>query len=87
MKTDILLVKLDGRVKNGEKLISRTTYSNEEAQVIMEEFKKNYKVGEKHVLRAVPWVERTNLNGGKKFWEPEDTPMYCSPAFDAYWAM
>lgn len=38
---------------------------------------------------AIPakMVERTNLMSGLTYMEPEDTPSFCSPASEAYWAM
>ena len=40
-------------------------------------------------FQAIPvkMVERTNLMTGQKYMEPEDTPIYCSPAFESYWSM
>lgn len=32
-------------------------------------------------------VERTNLMTGEKFMEPVNTPVYCSPAYEAFWQM
>jgi hypothetical protein len=31
-------------------------------------------------------VERTNIMTGKKFFEPADTPYYCSPSSETYWS-
>lgn len=36
---------------------------------------------------VVHMVERTNLQSGKKYMEPSNTPNYCSPASEAYWSM
>lgn len=34
-----------------------------------------------------PMVERTNLMSGKTFMEPRNTPYFCSPSSETYWAM
>lgn len=34
----------------------------------------------------VKMVEKTNLMTGQKFMEAEDTPYYCSPSSETYWA-
>lgn len=31
-------------------------------------------------------VERTNMLSGEKYWEPVNTPSYCSPSSEAYWS-
>ena len=35
----------------------------------------------------VKMVERTNLMTGKKYMEPANTPLYCSPSSETYWSM
>ena len=35
----------------------------------------------------VKLVERTNLMTGKKYMEPANTPLYCSPSSETYWSM
>ena len=32
-------------------------------------------------------VERTNLMTGKKYLEPKNTPLCCSPSSETYWSM
>lgn len=36
--------------------------------------------------RPVKMVERTNALTGAKFMEAEDTPYFCSPSSESYWA-
>ncbi len=54
-------------------------YNYEADAVVYErEFYQNYVV---HLVR------RINLIGGKEFWEPSNTPNYCSPSSESYWSM
>jgi hypothetical protein len=36
---------------------------------------------------VVHMVTRVNLQTGKEYQEPSNTPGYCSPASEAYWSM
>lgn len=48
-----------------------------------------FEVEEEHFFSAniEKTVTRTNLMTGKKFEEPINTPIHCSPAFESYWSM
>ena len=37
--------------------------------------------------RVVKMVERVNMMSGGKYFEPSNTPGYCSPSREAYWSM
>ncbi len=37
-------------------------------------------------FEVVHWVERQNMMSGRKFFEPSNTPIYCSPASESYWS-
>lgn len=38
-------------------------------------------------VKPIRMVERINLMSGKPYMEEDDTPSYCSPAYEAYWQM
>ena len=49
----------------------------------------NYGIAEEGHYRAKieRMVERVNMMTGQKYMESVNTPAYCSPASEAYWAM
>jgi len=77
--------KRDGRVKSGERLVSKEDLDvpRGDAQGIAEALEmKGFRVE----LRDT-WVTRTNSQTGREYRERYDTPRSCSPASDLYWSM
>ena len=86
MKTDLLTYKVDRRMKEGRKLVSRETFPNDMISAVIMERLADPQADRQHLV-TVDWVERTNLMSNLPFWEPKDTPVYMSPAFESYWQM
>ena len=76
--------KLDKRVKDGKKLVSKMDYFCEDLAVIENDFpvKRGY-------IRMIheTFVTKKNLMTGKEYQERYDTPYFCSPSRESYWSM
>ena len=76
--------KLDKRVKEGKKLVSKMDYECGDIRVI----ENDWPVRKGHIrLIHETYVTRKNLQSGKEFKERYDTPYYCSPSSETYWSM
>ena len=76
--------KLDKRVKEGKKLVSKMDYFCEDLAVIENDFP--VKRGYVRMIHET-FVTRKNLMTGKEYQERYDTPYFCSPSSESYWSM
>ena len=76
--------KLDKRVKEGKKLVSKMDYFCEDLAVIENDFP--VKRGYVRMIHET-FVTRKNLMTGKEYQERYDTPYFCSPSRESYWSM
>lgn len=83
MDYTVEVYKLDKRVKDGKKLVSKMDYSCEDIRVIENDFpvKRGY-------IRMIheTYVTKINLMTGKEYKERYDTPYYCSASSESYWS-
>lgn len=88
-----------GKEHNGSNRYTPMVYDNKRgAQIACSKLSKktnNYSwevmdTNEWKVIKAIKFpvkmVKRVNLMSGLEYEEPEDTPVYCSPAFESYWS-
>ena len=75
--------KLDKRVKEGKKLVSKMDYFCEDLAVIENDFP--VKRGYVRMIHET-FVTRKNLMTGKEYQERYDTPYFCSPSSESYWS-
>ena len=75
--------KLDKRMKEGKKLVSKMDYFCEDVSVIENDFpvRRGY-------VRMIhnTFVTRLNYMTGEQFQERYDVPWTCSPASETYWS-
>ena len=76
--------KLDKRVKEGKKLVSKMDYFCEDLAVIENDFP--VKRGYVRMIHET-YVTRKNLMTGAEYQERYDTPYFCSPSRESYWSM
>ena len=75
--------KLDKRVKEGKKLVSKMDYFCEDLAVIENDFP--VKRGYVRMIHET-FVTRKNLMTGAEYQERYDTPYFCSPSSESYWS-
>ena len=76
--------KLDKRVKEGKKLVSKMDYECGDIRVIENDFP--VKRGYVRMIHET-FVTRKNMMSGQEFQERYDTPYFCSPSSETYWSM
>ena len=75
--------KLDKRVKEGKKLVSKMDYFCEDLAVIENDFP--VRRGYVRMIHET-YVEKKNFMTGKMYKERYDTPYTASPSSETYWS-
>jgi hypothetical protein len=80
--------KKDKRKKSGERLVKKVDHSTCDRSAIEHVYKHTYfpSHGYRYEIHET-MVTRVNLQSGEAYQERYDTPYFCSPSRDAYWAM
>lgn len=83
MDYTVEVYKLDKRLKEGKKLSYKTDYTG----VTLEQMERMYPV-RKGYVRFIheTFVTKKNLMTGIEYQERYDTPYFCSPSSESYWA-
>lgn len=80
--------KADRRKKSGERLVRKTDHSTHDRNLLEHLYKTSYFPSEGYRFEIhETMVTRRNLQSGQEYQERYDTPYFCSPSRDAYWAM
>ncbi len=82
------IYKQDRRVKTGERLVQKVDHSTCDISAIAAVYASKYPAarGYRYEIHET-MVTRKNLQTGTAYQERYDTPYFCSPSRDAYWAM
>jgi len=83
MDYTVEVYKLDKRVKDGKKLVSKMDYHCEDLSVIENDWP--VKKGYVRLIKET-YVERKNYMTGEVYKERYDTPYSCSPSSESYWS-
>lgn len=86
MKTDLIVSKIDRRTKEGKVVVLEITVDIAEASVKVFELLAKFD-DKKYTIEKRDWVQRKNLMTKQLYWEPANTPAFCSPSRESYWAM
>ena len=84
MDYTVEIYKLDKRMKDGKRLVSKTDIEGVELSFVeaLHPRRPGY-----IVMIHETWVTRKNMMSGREFQERYDTPYFCSPSSEAYWSM
>jgi hypothetical protein len=84
MDYTVEIYKLDKRMKDGQKLVSKTDIEGVELSFVeaLHPRRPGY-----IVMIHETYVKRTNMMSGREYQERYDTPRSCSPSSEAYWTM
>ena len=82
------IYKQDRRVKKGERLVHKEDYSTSDLSMLIHTVQHTWRTsqGYRYEIHET-MVTRVNLQSGQAYQERYDTPYFCSPSRDAYWAM
>ena len=80
------IYRADKRTKAGEKLWFKQDFENTSYDEVERMAKNSVDSRERYEIHET-FVTRTSLVGGQEFQERYDTPYYCSPSSETYWAM
>ena len=84
MEYTVEVYKLDKRMKEGKRLVSKQDYEG----VTLDQMERMYPVRKGYVREIhETYVTKKNLMGGAEFRERYDTPYFCSPSSESYWSM
>ena len=83
MDYTVEMYKIDRRMKDGQKLVYKTDYTD----VTLDQMERMYPRRPGYIL-MIPetYVKRTNIMSGAAFVERYDTPYSCSPSSETYWS-
>jgi hypothetical protein len=80
------LYKIDGRYKEGKKLLSKKDHVELSKEDLTELYTLKYPSNKFEFKIYDTWVTRKNHLDGKPFIERYDVPYYCSPSSETYWS-
>lgn len=80
------IYKADKRTKAGERLISKTDYTDDNKSTLEKKVQDLLASNERYEIHET-YVTRTNAMSGEEFKERYDRPYYCSPRSETYWSM
>ena len=80
------IYRADARTKAGERLVLKKDYNTDDRSTLEKAVRDHLAANERYEIHET-YVTRTSLVGGKEFQERYDTPYYCSPSSETYWAM
>ena len=88
MEYTVEVYKKDARKKEGERLVTKVDLTCHRLSVLELNCDIKYPAakGYRYEIHET-YVKRTNMMGGKEYYERYDTPRYCSPSSEAYWSM
>ena len=86
----LVIYKADRRYKHGETLLTTYAYEAKDLKWMHEEIQKLhsglYPKGWYRIELHETWKEKKNVLTGETFQERFDTPYFCSPSSESYWA-
>jgi hypothetical protein len=82
------IYKADKRKKSGERLVHKEDYNTSDLSMLTHTVQHTWRTsqGYRYAIHET-MVTRVNLQTGTAYQERYDTPYFCSPSRDAYWAM
>ena len=80
------IYRKDARTKAGERLVLKKDYDTDNLSTLEKTVKDSLQKNERYEIHET-YVTRKSLMGGQEFQERYDTPYYCSPSSETYWAM
>jgi hypothetical protein len=80
------LYKIDGRYKEGKKLLSKKDHVELSKEDLTELYTLKYPSPKFEFKIYDTWVTRKNHLDGKPFIERYDVPYYCSPSSETFWS-
>jgi hypothetical protein len=82
------IYKADRRKNSGERLVHKEDYSTSDLSMLTHTVQHTWRSsqGYRYEIHET-YVTRKNLQTGTAYQERYDTPYFCSPSRDAYWAM
>jgi hypothetical protein len=83
MDYTVEMYKIDRRMKDGQKLVYKTDYTD----VTLDQMERMYPRRPGYIVMIhETYVKRTNIMSGASFVERYDTPYSCSPRSETYWS-
>ena len=80
--------KRDLRTKQGTRKVETIDYVDLTKEEVQAKVNKLFPANKGYEVKIFDtYVTYVNKQCGKEFQARYDTPMYCNPAFDSYWAM
>lgn len=87
MSLTVRVFKLDGRTRNGERLVTEIDHSVSDRSAVNSFYTARYPADKGYRFEIFDtFVVRRNSLTGQEYQERWDTPLACSPSSEAYWS-